>query len=115
MQYKKHRYPILILVLFILYILNNKVIRPYVYLKLNCQLCSFVVGVLPNFIGTLIVFIALHFYLNYSIKKNILFNLVLVLFMESERYLFHNASFDLFDIISSIVAILLCVKFYSKS
>ncbi|WP_255362811.1 peptidase domain-containing ABC transporter [Tenacibaculum sp. MAR_2009_124] len=84
----------------------NKWLRPYVYVNSPETPLSFIMGILPNFIGAAIVYLV-YLKLNINKLKSIIFTMALVLFMELERYYNQNINFDAFDILASLFGILI--------
>ncbi len=99
---------ITILVLFSIYWVLVKVIRPYCYESLeDLYVLNFVLGILPNFLGALLLCITLNFIPKLSQKAIISMTMGLVIFMETERYYNQNIPFDIYDIIASLLGVLL--------
>lgn len=89
----------------ILYLLTVKAIRPYVYDSQNhFSIFKFLLGVLPNFLGSIMVF-WLYRTINSSVKTAIVFSLLTPVFMELERYYVGYIPFDIYDILASIFGV----------
>ena len=98
-------YMVLVLIFFTFFI---KVIRPYSYQNYpELKSINFVLGLMPNFLGTILVFLMYNSLLEVSKIKSAIYTMVLVFFIEIERSYNQGTVFDVYDIIASIVAILI--------
>lgn len=120
---KKIKEPLIVSICFIIYIYNQKVYRPKVFS--NCESNEslvFILGILPNFLGAIMTFLTCLFLFKLQNKKSIrkiiissfLMTLTLVIFMELERCINQHMKFDFFDILASILALIICLLFYKK-
>ncbi len=81
---------------------------------MNNDIISFILGVTPNFLGAIMVYLTLLLIPKISKLKAFLFTFSLVLFMELERFYNQNIPFDVYDITSSLTALLI-VHYIHKS
>ena len=120
---KKAKEPLIILISFIIYIFNQKIYRPQVFSNSESnEYLVFILGIIPNFLGSIMTFLTCLFLFKLENKKSIrkiiitsfLITLTLVIFMELERFINQNMKFDFFDILASILALIICLIFYKK-
>ncbi len=84
-----------------------KVIRAICYESLeDLHVLNFTLGILPNFLGALLLCITLRFISKLSQKAIISMTTGLVIFTETERYYNQNMPFDTYDIIASLLGVL---------
>ena len=106
-------YMVLVLIFFTFFI---KVIRPYSYQNYpELKSINFVLGLMPNFLGTILVFLMYNSLLEASKIKSAIYTMVLVFFIEIERYFYEGKAFDVYDIIASIIAIGIVLLLQPKS
>ncbi|MDN3620178.1 hypothetical protein QWY81_12000 [Polaribacter undariae] len=120
---KKVKEPLIVLVSFIIYIFNQKIYRPQVFSNSESnEYLVFILGIIPNFLGSIMTFLTCLFLFKLENKKSIrkiiitsfLITLALVIFMELERFINQNMKFDFFDMLASILALIICLIFYKK-
>jgi len=120
---KKVKEPLIVLICFIIYIYNQKIYRPKVFSNYESnESLVFILGIIPNFLGAIMTFLTCLFLFKLQNKKSIrkiiiisfLTTLTLVIFMELERFINQNMKFDFFDILASILALIICLIFYKK-
>ncbi|MBU3011116.1 hypothetical protein KO506_06860 [Polaribacter vadi] len=120
---KKVKEPLIVLISFIIYIFNQKIYRPQVFSNSESnQYLVFILGIIPNFLGAIMTFLTCLFLFKLQNKKSLrkiiiisfLTTLILVIFMELERFINQNMKFDFFDILASILALIICLIFYKK-
>ncbi len=105
---KLDRRKVLIICLgFIIYLVVVRIIRPYFYQFSELEEINFILGILPNFIGSLILFLTLVSIPNFSKWVAVLFVLSVVIFMEFNRFYVDNISFDMYDIVASIFGLVI--------
>lgn len=103
---KKHNKLILFTAIGVIcYLLNIFYLRPFIYLVNENNLMTLAVGILPNFLGTLLFGTFVRYFSNYSFIKVIFISLSLPFFMEFQRSFSGSANFDLYDLIASITCI----------
>ncbi len=103
--FKNTKLLLLIAICLLFYVLNNVYIRPYVYDSVENRAIVFLVGVLPNFLGTLMFGAYVRCFVTKSFVKTFVISMSLPIFMEVERYFYGNHNFDFYDLIASAIAV----------
>lgn len=98
----------IIFFLLILYIALVKLFRPFIYSNyINLNFLVFIVGVAPNFLGSIMMYLLMSLIPKMKVSVIIFFCIFLILFIEIESFYNRNISFDYFDILASLVGIFL--------
>ena len=94
-----------LVVVFIIYTLNQKLIRPFIYAEYTNQLLLFIEGLLPNYLGSILFYFLLKKILLNTHKEAFIATMVLVLIMETERHYMQHFPFDPYDILASVLGV----------
>lgn len=115
--FKKNKKVLFYMILiFSFYIFLVKFIRPFSYQNHpDLNSFNFILGILPNFLGAILSYLMYNGFLEFSKIKSGSYTIVLVLFIEIERYYNEGAAFDVYDIIASVIGIGILFFFYSSN
>jgi hypothetical protein len=104
---KKKIIYLLLLSLTTVYFLNRHLIRPYVYKNIENNDIKFIFGIIPNFLGAIILFIFFRYILQNSVKYVFFFINIYAICHEIINHLCDKIQFDPFDISATLLATIL--------
>lgn len=94
----------------VVYYVNRHHFRPYIYNNCDNDMVLFFFGIFPNIIGSINIFIFSRYFFDYSVLKSIIYGVVLAISYEYLHYV-QGAIFDWYDIIASVITLVICGAF----
>jgi len=93
-----------LLLLTVVYALNRHYIRPYINANVDSSSIQFLFGILPNFLGAIIMFIFFRYIVLKSVKGTFLCINIYIVCHELLNFLTDNINFDFYDILATVTA-----------
>lgn len=104
---KKIKIISLMFLMTVFYGLFRHYIRPYIFNNSSNSTLLFILSVFPNFIGIFIMYPVPKYLLDHTLNKSIVYLLVSIIIYELLHIVDYNTSFDVYDILSSVLALLI--------